>query len=103
MAQKKKAPKNAAKKAIAKKTARKATAQKKAWVVTTSADRPLAEIVKELSKAGFEVDQTLEQIGVITGNSDDKSVGKARAIRGVTDVSPEQQVDIGPPNSRDTW
>ncbi|BAR57670.1 putative transposase [Bradyrhizobium diazoefficiens] len=55
------------------------------------------------AKAGFKIDQTLEQIGVITGNSDDKAVGKARAIRGVTDVSPELQIDIGPPNSRDTW
>ena len=79
------------------------TVQKKAWVITTSADRPLADIAKDLSKLGFKIDQTLEEIGVITGNSDDKAVGKARAIRGVTDISPETKVDIGPPNSRDTW
>jgi hypothetical protein len=94
MAQKKKAPRT---------TAQVKTAQKKAWVITTSADRPIADIAKDLSKAGFKIDQTLEQIGVITGNSDEKAVGKARAIRGVTDVSPELQIDIGPPNSRDTW
>jgi hypothetical protein len=63
----------------------------------------MADIAKDLSAAGFAVDQTLEQIGVITGKSDAKAVGKARVIRGVTDVSPDLQVDIGPPNSRDTW
>ena len=79
------------------------TTQKKTWVVTTSPDRPIADIAKDLSATGFAIDQTLDAIGVITGTSDDKVVGKARAVRGVTDVSPDQNVDIGPPNSRDTW
>jgi hypothetical protein len=90
-----------------KKTAREGTerrtATKRTWVVTTSNERPIAEIAKDLAAAGFSVDQTLEQIGVITGKSDDKAIGRARAVRGVTDVAPEVQVDIGPPNSRDTW
>lgn len=77
--------------------------QKKTWVITTSGDRPMAEIAKDLSDAGFAIDQTLEHIGVFTGKSNDKVVGKARSVRGVSDVSPEQKIDIGPPNSRDTW
>jgi hypothetical protein len=93
MAQKKKAAKESTERGTAKKT----------WVVTTSNERPIAEIAKDLAAAGFSVDQTLEQIGVITGKSDDKAIGRARAVRGVTDVAPEVQVDIGPPNSRDTW
>ena len=99
LASKKKAPgRKASKKAPPKKAA-----SKKTWVVTTSRDRPLADIAKDLSRAGFAIDQTLEQIGVFTGKSDDKAVGKARAIRGVADVSPDQPINIGPPNSRDTW
>jgi hypothetical protein len=94
MAQKKKAQR---------KTAPKRAAEEKTWVITTSKDRPLADIAKDLSKAGFAIDQTLDQIGVLTGKSDDNVVRKARAIRGVTDVSPEHTIDIGPPNSRDTW
>jgi hypothetical protein len=82
---------------------RKPVAGKRTWVVTTSLERPVREIAKELTAAGFEVDQTLDEIGVITGKSDDKSVAKARTVRGVTDVSPEPEVDIGPPGSRDTW
>jgi hypothetical protein len=108
MAQKKKvAKKSAAKKTATNSGAAKAAAAKisatKTWVVTTSSDRPLGEIAKDLKAAGFKVDQTLDQIGVITGKSDDKGVGKARAVRGVTDVSPDVRADVGPPNSRDTW
>jgi hypothetical protein len=76
---------------------------RKTWVVTTSLERPVGEIARELSAAGFEVEQTLAEIGVITGKSDDTGVAKARKLRGVTDVSPEPEVDIGPPGSRETW
>jgi hypothetical protein len=76
--------------------------QKKTWVVTT-ANRPIADIAKDLSKAGFTVDQKMDEIGVLTGKADDSAVKKLRAIRGVTDVSPETPIDIGPPNSRNTW
>jgi len=102
-AAKKAAVKRPAKKTAVKKSVRAATAPKTGWVVTTSAERPIAEVAKELSKAGFAIDRTLDQIGVITGKSDEQAAGKARAIRGVADVSPETRVDIGPPNSRDTW
>jgi hypothetical protein len=86
-----------------KKKAQSKTAPHKTWVVTTSAVRPIAEIAKDLSAAGFKIDQTLDEIGIITGKSDDKAVGKARAVRGVTDISPDKPVDIGPPNSRENW
>jgi hypothetical protein len=78
-------------------------AVRKAWVVTTSSERPIREIAKDLSTVGFEVDRTLDEIGVITGTCDDEAVRKARAVRGVTDVSPEPKVHIAPPSSRDTW
>ena len=89
MAQKKKAPSKAA--------------PHKTWIVTTSADRPIAEIAKDLSAAGFKIDQTLDEIGIITGKSDDKAVVKVRSVPGVADISPDHQVDIGPPNSRENW
>ncbi len=105
MAKKKKTVKRKAvgKKRPVKKASRKPAAAKSNWVVTTSGDRAIADVAKELSKAGFAVDRTLDQIGVITGKSNPKALQKVRAIRGVADVSPEQKVDIGPPNSRETW
>jgi hypothetical protein len=74
-----------------------------AWIVTTSGDRAIADVAKDLKAAGFAVDQTLGEIGIITGKSNAKAITKARAVRGVSDVSPDQPVDIGPPNSRETW
>jgi hypothetical protein len=89
---------------MAKKSAKPAKGAKpRSWVVTTSSDRPVADIAKDLSAAGFKVEQTLGEIGVITGSSDEKAVKKARSVRGVTDISPDQPASVGPPNSRDTW
>ena len=79
-------------------------AEKKNWTVTISADRPIRDVAKDLKKAGFTVGQVLEDIGVITGRSDDETVKKkVRSIKGVKDVSPELQVDIGPPDKPETW
>jgi hypothetical protein len=95
--------KKTAKKVSRAKTPAKSAAPQGGWVVTTSGDRPVADIAKDLSAAGFAVEQTLDQIGIITGKSDHKTIGKVRAVRGVADIAPETTVDIGPPNSRETW
>jgi hypothetical protein len=87
-----------------KKSAKAAKGEKpQSWVVTTSSDRPVADIAKDLSAAGFKVEQALDQIGVITGKSGDAAVRKARSIRGVTDISPDAPASVGPPKSKDTW
>jgi hypothetical protein len=95
------------KKTVKAKSGRKtAPARKSAqgtWIVTTSGDRAIADVAKDLKAAGFAIEQTLDQVGVITGKSDAKAITKARAVRGVADVSPDHPVDIGPPNSRETW
>jgi hypothetical protein len=69
----------------------------KKWIVTTSGDRSLNDIKKELTEVGFGVDQVLEDIGVITGTASDAK--RLRSISGVSDVSPDQEVDIGPPDA----
>jgi hypothetical protein len=81
---------------------RKSAAQG-SWIVTTSGNRAIADIAKDLKAAGVAVEQTLHQIGVLTVKADKEAIGKARAVRGVSDVSPDHPVNIGPPNSRDTW
>lgn len=78
-------------------------AEQKRRVVTLSSDRPAGEVHQDLADAGFAIDQVLEQIGVITGRCDDAVAGKVRAIRGVADVSDDAAIDIGPPDSPDTW
>jgi hypothetical protein len=78
-------------------------AERTRWIVTTSGDRPLHDIQKEMKQTGFAVDQVFDEIGCINGACDDDVAEKVRKIRGVADVSPEGQVDIGPPNAPVTW
>jgi hypothetical protein len=63
--------------------------KKKDWVVTTSGDRPLEDVAKDLTKSGFKVGQVLHP--------------KLRKVKGVTDVSANVGADVGPPDSSDTW
>lgn len=73
------------------------------WIVTLRGDRPLAEVRKDLGASGFEIDQVLEEIGVLTGTADGEAVAKLRALAGVADVAPNTDIHIGPPGKGDTW
>ena len=75
----------------------------KRWNITTSGDRSIKEIQKELKGEGFSVDQVHEEVGVITGSATDAVAKKLKGIKGVADVSPEEGIDIGPPDSPVTW
>lgn len=77
--------------------------QSKRWIVTTGGGRSTKEVAKDLKEKGFSVDQVLDEIGAITGAADESVVSKLRAIKGVTDVSPDAPIDIGPPDSPTTW
>ena len=75
----------------------------KVWIITTSGDRPIVDIAKDLADAGLIGGQILAEIGSITGSAGDKVVAKLRKVPGVIDVSPDTPVDVGPPDSPDTW
>jgi hypothetical protein len=72
---------------------------KQPLVVTVSGNRQIHEVAHDLKAAGFEVDQVLDAIGVVTGSAPAKSVARLRNIKGVTDVSSDHDVDIGPPGA----
>lgn len=76
---------------------------RKGWIITTSNDRPIREIERDLKDAGFDVGHVLEEIGSITGAGSDEAMTKVRAVKGVASVSPDTPVDVGPPDSPDTW
>ena len=71
--------------------------QKQALVVTLSGDHEIKKVTRELKAKGFEVDQVLDAIGVVTGSALPDDVAKMRKIPGVKDVSADTPVDIGPP------
>lgn len=75
----------------------------KRWIVTTSGDRALADVQKDLTKAGFVIEQNLGEIGSLIGTASDAVAEKLRALPGVADVSPDTPIDIGPPDSPVTW
>lgn len=77
-------------------------AQGKRWIVTLADGAAAADARRQLAEAGFDVDQVLEEIGVVTGRSGDDIAEKLRQLDSVADVAPEGEVDIGPPDS-DLW
>lgn len=58
-----------------------------------------SKVMKKVEKAGMEIDQELEDIGVATGSIDEEKVGKLRDVEGVSHVEEERQIQIPPPES----
>lgn len=58
-----------------------------------------SKVMKEVEKAGMEIDQELEDIGVATGSIDEDKVGKLREVDGVKNVEKERQIQLPPPDS----
>jgi len=77
-------------------------ANEKRWIVTLADGAALADARRRLAETGFDVDQVLEEIGVVTGRGDDEVAAKLRKIEAVEDVSPEGEIGIAPPDS-DLW
>lgn len=77
--------------------------QQKQWIVTTSAERPMRDVVKDLESAGFSVRQVFDEIQSVAGSAGEEAVSRLRQVQGVTDVSPDEPIEIGPPESGDTW
>jgi hypothetical protein len=76
------------------------TKSKSDWVVTLAPGHPSARVRAQLEKAGFEVQEAHDAIGVITGRAPRAALPALRAIKGVADVSPPPPVaDVGPPDA----
>ncbi len=69
------------------------------WIITTDGDRPVADIARDLERAGLAVTLVLDEIGCILGSADDGCLQALTAVRGVIDVAPDIGIDIGPPGS----
>lgn len=81
----------------------KKDARRKQWIVTTSTDRPVRDVAKDLTAAGFAVADVYPEIQSISGTANDEAMARVRKVGGVIDVSPDQPVDIGLPDSPETW
>lgn len=77
--------------------------EKRKWIITASGERSLSELKKELTDNGLKVEETMDEIGIISGEADEEAAKKMRSVRGVADVSPDNPIDIGPPDAPVTW
>jgi glycine cleavage system aminomethyltransferase T len=73
--------------------------KKEHWIITLTGEQPLPKAIAGLRKAGLEIDQVMDVIGVVTGSAGKAEVNKLRKVVGVADVSPDSAVDIGPPDA----
>lgn len=67
-------------------------------VVDGSIDR-FSDVVSRLRDAGLEVEQELEEIGVVTGSIDSEKAESLREIEGVSHVERSREFRIAPPDS----
>jgi hypothetical protein len=74
-------------------------AAKQSLIVTISKDRHINDVAHDLKAAGLEVEGVLDAIGIVTGRANANSIAGLRKVRGVADVSPDHEVDIGPPGA----
>jgi hypothetical protein len=74
-------------------------AKKQSLVITTAGNRSVKDVARDLKDAGFEVDEVLESINVVTGKGSADSKDKLRSVQDVVDISEDTPVDIGPPGA----
>lgn len=73
------------------------------WIITISEDQAINEMASRLSDEGLTIRDVLEEIGCITGSADDVTAERLKQVRGVVDIAPDMQLDIGPPGADETW
>lgn len=75
------------------------SAGEQTWVVMVSPKTPLGPVKAALENAGLTVDRVLEAIEMVIAHGGEAQAEQARRITGVTSVTKEVPVDIGPPDA----
>ncbi|KPQ24816.1 MAG: hypothetical protein HLUCCA13_06940 [Halomonas sp. HL-48] len=73
------------------------------WIITISNDQSINDIATRLSEEGLTVKEILEEIGCITGSADEVTAERLKRVKGVVDIAPDMQIDVGPPGAEETW
>ena len=58
-----------------------------------------SEVVKRAEAAGMEVEQKMEDLGVLAGSIDPEKVEPLRRVEGVSHVEESRRIQIPPPDS----
>ena len=57
------------------------------------------EWVDEVKRSGFEVEQELKSLGVVTGKMDEEKVERLKKVKGVAHVEESRSFQLPPPDS----
>jgi hypothetical protein len=83
-------------------TTKKKTKTEKVPVLISVDDEHLPkmrQVLESCQAAGLDVEQSLDQIGTITGSIDPGKIGHLAKVAGVSNVERAGEYDIGPPDS----
>jgi hypothetical protein len=58
-----------------------------------------SEVVRDVEDAGMEIEEKMEDLGVLTGSIDSEKVEPLRRLEGVSHVEESRRVEIPPPDS----
>ena len=58
-----------------------------------------SKVVKDVEDVGMEVEQKMEDLGVLTGSIDSEKVEPLRRVEGVSHVEESRRFEIPPPDS----
>ena len=59
-----------------------------------------SEVVQRAKRAGLQVEQQLEAVGVVSGTIDSEKLGDLDRVEGVAAVERSREVRIAPPDSK---
>lgn len=70
--------------------------QDPSWTITCTPGAPVRRVAGALRKAGLEVTETMDAIGVITGHAPARLKPALQAVPGVADVAPTLGFELDP-------
>lgn len=73
------------------------------WIVTLAGGESPAQVAERLRAKGFEVEQVLEAVGVITGQASASTAEALKAMPGLQSIEPDQPIQLPDPESGVTW
>ena len=71
----------------------------KRFLVTVDPDSDPEAVAADLMSHGFQVDNVMKEIGIISATTDANDVSSVRSLQGVSAIEEDQEVKIPPPDS----
>jgi hypothetical protein len=59
----------------------------------------IPEVVKKLKSVGLNVEQSMQEVGIVTGSCDSAKVQALSQVEGVLNVEPSRDYQLAPPDS----